>query len=229
MLDRLKARLAVAIDLRSQTKHGHWNVKCPHFIALHRLLEKLVRLCGDNANHWLCLDMLLSKRADLERSTEALEHAANIYQRSLHVNPEDFGAHHNLGTALLGLKRYGESIGELMQAIKRNPNIAEAHCNLGCALERQGKVDEAIAKYKDAIRLNNRLANAYACLGNALSSQKKWSEAIAAYGEVIRHEPDSEIAHTLIGWALMRQGKTGDAIAQWKEAIRLNPNWAAAH
>ena len=37
----LNARLADAIDLALQTKHAHWNVKGPNFIALHELFDKL--------------------------------------------------------------------------------------------------------------------------------------------------------------------------------------------
>ena len=37
----LNARLADAIDLGLQTKHAHWNVKGPHFIALHELFDKI--------------------------------------------------------------------------------------------------------------------------------------------------------------------------------------------
>src|SRR6201993_5007366 len=37
----LNARLADAIDLQTQTKHAHWNVKGPNFIALHELFDKI--------------------------------------------------------------------------------------------------------------------------------------------------------------------------------------------
>jgi starvation-inducible DNA-binding protein len=35
------ARLADAIDLQTQTKQAHWNVKGPHFISLHELFDKI--------------------------------------------------------------------------------------------------------------------------------------------------------------------------------------------
>ena len=37
----LNVRLAEAIDLQSQVKHAHWNVKGPNFIALHELFDKI--------------------------------------------------------------------------------------------------------------------------------------------------------------------------------------------
>jgi starvation-inducible DNA-binding protein len=37
----LNARLADAIDLQTQTKQAHWNVKGPDFIALHKLFDEI--------------------------------------------------------------------------------------------------------------------------------------------------------------------------------------------
>jgi starvation-inducible DNA-binding protein len=37
----LNGRLADAIDLQTQTRQAHWNVKGPHFIALHELFDKI--------------------------------------------------------------------------------------------------------------------------------------------------------------------------------------------
>ena len=42
MIDLLNARLADAIDLRTQLKVAHWNVKGPEFIALHKLFDEIV-------------------------------------------------------------------------------------------------------------------------------------------------------------------------------------------
>ncbi len=42
MIELLNARLADAIDLRTQLKVAHWNVKGPHFIALHKFFDEIV-------------------------------------------------------------------------------------------------------------------------------------------------------------------------------------------
>lgn len=39
MVTLLNARLADAVDLRTQVKVAHWNVKGPEFIALHKLFD----------------------------------------------------------------------------------------------------------------------------------------------------------------------------------------------
>ena len=41
VIELLNARLADAIDLQTQTKQAHWNVKGPQFIALHELFDKI--------------------------------------------------------------------------------------------------------------------------------------------------------------------------------------------
>jgi starvation-inducible DNA-binding protein len=47
--DALNARLADGIDLHSQIKVAHWNIKGPHFAALHPLLDTFATaLAGHN-------------------------------------------------------------------------------------------------------------------------------------------------------------------------------------
>jgi starvation-inducible DNA-binding protein len=40
-VELLNARLVDAIDLQTQIKHAHWNVKGPNFIALHELFDNI--------------------------------------------------------------------------------------------------------------------------------------------------------------------------------------------
>src|ERR1700742_968303 len=46
-VELLNARLADAVDLGTQTKHAHWNVKGPNFIALHELFDKIAENVED--------------------------------------------------------------------------------------------------------------------------------------------------------------------------------------
>ena len=42
MVRLLNQQLADTFDLMSQTKHVHWNIKGPHFIGLHKMLDEFV-------------------------------------------------------------------------------------------------------------------------------------------------------------------------------------------
>jgi starvation-inducible DNA-binding protein len=46
-VELLNARLADAIDLGTQIKHAHWNVKGANFIALHELFDKIAESVED--------------------------------------------------------------------------------------------------------------------------------------------------------------------------------------
>jgi starvation-inducible DNA-binding protein len=46
-IELLNARLADAIDLGTQVKYAHWNVKGPSFIALHELFDKIAETVED--------------------------------------------------------------------------------------------------------------------------------------------------------------------------------------
>ena len=48
MVELLNARLADCIDLQTQTKQAHWNVKGPTFIALHELFDKINEAVQDH-------------------------------------------------------------------------------------------------------------------------------------------------------------------------------------
>lgn len=41
VIEILNARLADVIDLKTQAKQAHWNVKGPHFIGLHELFDQV--------------------------------------------------------------------------------------------------------------------------------------------------------------------------------------------
>jgi starvation-inducible DNA-binding protein len=48
VVELLHTRLADAIDLGTQAKHAHWNVKGPNFIALHELFDKVAESVEDH-------------------------------------------------------------------------------------------------------------------------------------------------------------------------------------
>jgi starvation-inducible DNA-binding protein len=74
LIELCNARLADAIDLQTQTKVAHWNVKGPQFIALHELFDKVVEDVEDYVD-------LLAERA-VQLGGEADGTARSVARRS---------------------------------------------------------------------------------------------------------------------------------------------------
>ena len=50
VIPELQARLADAVDLFTQIKQAHWNVKGPSFIALHELFDDIAELVEEHSD-----------------------------------------------------------------------------------------------------------------------------------------------------------------------------------
>lgn len=46
-VELLQIKLAESLDLYGRIKNAHWNVKGPHFIALHKLLDEIAAECSE--------------------------------------------------------------------------------------------------------------------------------------------------------------------------------------
>jgi starvation-inducible DNA-binding protein len=87
----LNARLADTIDLYLQTKHAHWNVKGPHFIALHELFDKLAEDLEDNIDDMAERAVALGGVAEgtlgtIAKRTQLKAYPAAIRDGSAHVD-----------------------------------------------------------------------------------------------------------------------------------------------
>jgi len=50
VVDVLNLRLADAVDLKTQAKHAHWNVKGNEFFALHQLFDSIAGHCEEQSD-----------------------------------------------------------------------------------------------------------------------------------------------------------------------------------
>jgi len=87
----LNARLADTIDLYLQTKHAHWNVKGPNFIALHELFDKLAEGLEDNIDDMAERAVALGAVAEgtvgsIARRTRVKAYPADVRDGAAHVD-----------------------------------------------------------------------------------------------------------------------------------------------
>jgi starvation-inducible DNA-binding protein len=89
VVELLNARLADAIDLGTQAKQAHWNVKGPNFIALHELFDKIAESVEEHID-------LIAERITALGGTAHGTIAAVTRTTTLEPYPEDIieGADH---------------------------------------------------------------------------------------------------------------------------------------
>ena len=87
-IELLNARLADCIDLQTQTKQAHWNVKGPNFIALHELFDGINEAVEDYVDD-------LAERA-VQPGGVAEGTARMVVKRST-VEPGDYRARRRTG------------------------------------------------------------------------------------------------------------------------------------
>ena len=151
-------------------------------------------------------------------------------QKSVQLNPQDAGAHNNLGVLLQHAQgRLKEAEESFRQAITLKPDLADAHYNLGNTLKEQGRLDEAEASYTQAITLKPDYAEAHYNLGNTLKKQGRLEEAEASYTQAITLKPDYAEAHYNLGNTLKELGRLEEAETNYRKAIALKPDFAEGH
>ncbi len=113
----LNARLADAIDLGAQSKHAHWNVKGPNFIALHELFDKVAESVEEQ------IDTLAERITAL--GGRAYGTLASVARRS-------------------SLRPYPEDIAEGMAHVEAlSAALADYGAKLRAAIETAGRIGDA--------------------------------------------------------------------------------------
>ncbi|MBI1914048.1 MAG: tetratricopeptide repeat protein [Planctomycetes bacterium] len=145
------------------------------------------------------------------------------------LQPDNAGAHLNLGNAFKHQGKLEEAMTAYRQAIALKPKYFAAYYGLAFVFYYQGKLEEAIAELRRVIDLKPDFVDAHRNLGMALSEQGNLDEAIAEYRKAIDLEPNNASAHHSIGIVFEKQGKGDQAIAAYRKAIRLKAAYPEAH
>ena len=140
VIELLNARLADAIDLGAQTKHAHWNVKGPNFIALHELFDKVAESVEEHVDTLAERVTALGGTArgtltTVARSTSLRPYPEDISEGLAHVDAlsaalADFGA--KVRTGIDAAARLGDAdTADLFTGISRDSDkylwFLEAH------------------------------------------------------------------------------------------------------
>src|ERR1017187_2073684 len=153
--------------------------------------------------------------------------AVEQLREAIRRDPDQAGAHYDLGVALKNKDEIEAAKAELQRSLELDPSLAEAHYMLGIAHWQTGAFDEAAKEMQAAIALRPDYGQAYFMLGTALKQKGDRDGAETALREAIRLDPDDPGPYNTLGQLLRQKGDVegskeafakGEQVKQAKEA-----------
>jgi tetratricopeptide (TPR) repeat protein len=104
--------------------------------------------------------------------------AIAAYQASLNLEPDNPGAHSNLGAAYVRLGRYDEAIAQYRKAVDTDQKNVTFQFNLGLAYYKSAQVPQAAEVFGTVIALQKDNLNARLLLGDCYMQMGRFQQAI---------------------------------------------------
>ena len=159
-----------------------------------------------------------------ERQLSYWSNDYDLWTHTLAVTGPNFGAHNNLGSALIGLVRADEAYAHFQTAAEINPQDPVSHLNIGMYLDEHGELLPAVSQLDTTIALTSNpqlLALAYATRGAAYCELGDNVKAQESYDRALRLDPTQFNAYMGYAFFLEKQGKLDEAISNYSRSIEL--------
>jgi eukaryotic-like serine/threonine-protein kinase len=147
----------------------------------------------------------------------------DLARRVQFAYPGDYWANHELGTALVRVRKSAEAIRYFTAALALRPDNPGVLVTRAGVLYGVGELEAASADLQRAIAVAPRYAAAYELLGNVLCDQKKLNEAIACQKKAIELVPNRSHAWQYLGWIHYRSGDWKSSIETLEKSCELQP------
>ena len=191
--------------------------------------EEATRHDPEYAKAWAALGGAYGLKGSFMSMPEMIHRAIEIERRALGIDPEHADAHVWLGTALLGLGRVDEAIGEILEGIRLEPDSAQAHQSLARAYwTGKGDFRSAIPEFEKAIELNPEAGYSYLQLSLLLAWQGDYPraeeisrQAVDMQQQYVSGNAGLQIvgAHARLGYIHYLQGKYDEALKEYEREL----------
>ena len=165
----------------------------------------------------------LRLRGRAQRSAGRHFDAEGSFREALSFSPGDGGLLADLGTALVGQRRFREALHFAREAVAASPGVAAYHALLGITAEALLLDEEAERALAAARALSPGDPGAHVVYGYSAVRLGKFSEATAAFLDALRLDPSRAEAHRGLARCLAETGALPAARAAWRAALALDP------
>ena len=171
------------------------------------------------------------------------EEALHYFRAAVRVQPDDIGAHINIGRSFNHLGRLHEAEtaylaakallpkpkkGESYQA-RVAPNHLNVFLNLATLIAKnESRLEEADFLYRQAISMRSDYTQAYINRGDILIKLNRTKEAQEVYERALAFDSSNADIYYNLGVVLLEQGRHAQALAYLDRALQLEPEHAQA-
>jgi tetratricopeptide (TPR) repeat protein len=174
------------------------------------------------------------ERAIDEKKRGRTANAIKLLEEAVHLAPNFFHAHNNLGILYRLIKRYPDAEAEFKRSHELNPKAEAPLSNLGGlyieeAAQKEDPeeagltLDQALDSLEQAVKLNPRSASAYFLLGQANYKSSFLEEAEAAFKKGIEIDPNLGAARLMLANVYVKQERWPEVVDMLDTYLREYP------
>jgi tetratricopeptide (TPR) repeat protein len=167
-----------------------------------------------------------ARRAFLRGGQEGFEASAELFARSVEIDPTFAIAHYHLGLAHLALGNRWKGAAQFRAATQIDPTLPEPFKALGdlFMLSPRRLYDQAVEAYQKALNLRPHYGEAQVGLGDAKAAKGDHEGAIGHYQKALTFDPLNARVHFSLGRIYYgEKGLYYEAVTAYKKAIELDP------
>jgi predicted Zn-dependent protease len=154
--------------------------------------------------------------------------AETAFDRALELDPKHVKSLLNSARVLMDLKRDGEALERVKEALELDSTSTEGLRLLARAHHRLGAVDSAVEAYRQALIRDDRDVWAMNNLGMLYIEQKDPASAVPPLARAVTLRPTSPIFQNNLGMALELTGHLVEAKQAYDAAVRADSSYAKA-
>jgi len=151
--------------------------------------------------------------------------AITAFESAIHLEPNSWEGHYDLGIALLTHHDPQPAAHELQTASKLLPNMPKILLPLGVTFSELGQQDAAIEAFRAVLKQDPQSVQALDGLTKALIAQKRYTAAIAE----LKNAPPDEVLQLNLAIAYSKNGNIDEALQILSAIVKENPKYAQAH
>jgi tetratricopeptide (TPR) repeat protein len=151
--------------------------------------------------------------------------AISAFESAIHLAPDMWDGHYDLGVALLNSGNPQRAAHELQTASKLKPGTAKILLPLGISLSALNEQDAAIDAFKSILKQDPRSVPALDGLTKALIAQGRYTAAISE----LKNAPANEVLQLNLAVAYSKNGNTDEALQTLSAIVKEHPSYAKAH